>query len=134
MKRAAAEREEAKTLPTRDKFLFDPVWTATREEREKEVRELLDGALSVVTDAPILKLQEDIHKQQDKIAADRDRIAMLREKRVGVPQPGLLPSFFTETTDRSTSRLLRSRRTSSSAKPASFASNRRSAKLLMQPE
>ncbi|HWJ20295.1 MAG TPA: hypothetical protein VNR65_16390 [Geobacterales bacterium] len=99
LKRAATEREEAKTLPSRDKFLFDPVWTATREEREKEVRELLDGALSVVTDAPILKLQEDIHKQQDKIAANRDRIATLREKRLGVPQPGLLPSIFTETTE-----------------------------------
>ena len=99
LKRVAAEREEAKTLPTRDKFLFDPVWTATREEREKEVRELLDGALAVVTDAPILKLQEDIRKQQDKIVANRDRIATLREKRLGVPQPGLLPSFFTETTE-----------------------------------
>ena len=97
LKRAAAEREGAKDLPTRDKFLFDPVWTETREEREKEVRELLDSALAVVTDAPILKLQEDIRKQQDKIAANRDRIATLREKRLEAPQHGLLPTFFTET-------------------------------------
>ena len=47
LKRAAADREGAKGLPTRDKFLFDPVWTETREEREKEVRELLDSALAV---------------------------------------------------------------------------------------
>ena len=72
---AAADREGAKGLPTRDNFLLDPVWTETREEREKEVRELLDSALAIVTDAPILKLQEDIRKQQDKIAANRDRIA-----------------------------------------------------------
>ncbi len=99
LKRAAVGREGAKTLPTRDKFLFDPVWTETREEREKEVRELLDSALAVVTDAPILKLQEDIRKQQDEIAENRERIATLREKRLGVPQSGLLPSFFTETTE-----------------------------------
>ncbi len=97
LKRAATEREGAKNLPTRDKFLFDPVWTETREEREKEVRELLDSALAVVTDAPILKLQEDIRKQQDKVTANRDRIAILREKRLEDPQPGLLPTFFGET-------------------------------------
>ncbi len=99
LKRAADEREGAKNLPTRDKFLFEPVWTETREEREKDVRDLLDSALAVVTDAPVLKLQEDIRKQQDKIAANRDRIATLREKRLGVPQSGLLPSFFSETAE-----------------------------------
>ena len=97
LKRAAAAREAAKTLPTRDKFLFDPVWTETREEREKDVRDLLDSALAVVTDAPILKLQEDIRKQQEEIAADRERMAAFREKRLEVPQSGLLPSFFSET-------------------------------------
>jgi len=97
LKRAAAEREGAKNLPTRDKFLFEPIWTETREEREREVRELLDGALAIVTDAPVVKLQEDIRKQQDKIAANRDRIASLRERRLDVPQPGLLPSFWSET-------------------------------------
>ena len=97
LKRAATARETAKTLPARDKFLFEPVWTETREEREKEIRDLLDGALAVVTDAPILKLQEDIRKQQEGIAADRERMATLREKRLEVPQSGLLPSFFSET-------------------------------------
>jgi len=97
LKRAAAAREAAKTSPSRDTFLFEPVWTETREEREKEVRDLLDNALAIVTDAPILKLQEDIKKQQDKIAANRDRIATLRERQLGVPQSGLLPSFFSDT-------------------------------------
>ena len=97
LKRAAAAREAAKTLPARDNFLFEPVWTETREEREKEVRELLDSALAIVTDAPILKLQEDIGQQREKIAWDRDRIAILREKQLGVPQSGFLPSFFSDT-------------------------------------
>ena len=97
LKRAAAARELAKTAPPRDRFLFEPVWTETREEREKEVRDLLDSALAVVTDAPILKLQEDIRKNREEVVADRERMATLREKRLEAPQSGLLPSFFSET-------------------------------------
>ena len=81
-------------MPARDKFLFEPVWTETREEREQAVRDLLDGALAIVTDAPILKLQEDIRKQQEKIASNRERIATFREKRLEVPQTGLLAGIF----------------------------------------
>ncbi len=73
------------------------MWTETREEREKEVRDLLDSALAVVTDAPILKLQEDIRKNREEVVADRERMATLREKRLEAPQSGLLPSFFSET-------------------------------------
>ncbi|MBJ7544571.1 hypothetical protein [Rhodomicrobium udaipurense] len=99
LKRAAAEREAAKTLPNRDKFLFEPVFTETRQDREKSVRALLDGALSIVTDAPVLKFQEDIARQREKIAANRDRIASLRERRLDAPQGGVLPGILTETKD-----------------------------------
>ncbi len=88
LKRAASERDAAKKLPTRDNFLLPPIWTETREEREKSVRELLDGALEIVTDAPILKLQDDIRKHREKIAAHKDRIATLRERRLEAPQSG----------------------------------------------
>ncbi len=94
---AANEREAAKTLPARDKFLFEPVWTETREEREKAVRDLLDNALAIVTDAPILKLQDDIRKHREKIEAARERIAILRERRLEAPQAGLLPGIFSDT-------------------------------------
>jgi hypothetical protein len=97
LKRAAGEREAAKTLPQRDKFLFPPLWTETREERERSVRELLDSALAIVTDAPILKLQDEIRKQREKVAADKERIATLRERRLEAPQSGVLPSIFTDT-------------------------------------
>ena len=97
LKRAAGDREAAKSLPPRDKFLFEPVWTETREEREKEVRELLDSALAIVTDAPILKMQDGIEKQREKIAANRERIATLREKRLDAPSSGLMPGILTET-------------------------------------
>ncbi len=99
LKRAAAEREAAKTLPERDKFLFPPIWTETREEREKSVRDLLDSALAIVTDAPVLKLQADIKQQRDKIASLKDRIASLRERRLGAPESGLMPGLLTDTQD-----------------------------------
>lgn len=97
LKRAASEREAAKTLPGRDKFLFPPLWTETREEREKAVRELLDSALGIVTDAPILQLQEDIKKHREKIASIKEHIAVLREKRLEAPPSSMMPGFITET-------------------------------------
>jgi hypothetical protein len=97
LKRAASEREAAKTMPPREKFLFEPVWTETREEREKSIRSLLDSALAIVTDAPVLKLQDDIQKHRDKIADDRERIASLRERRLQAPPSSAWPSVFVET-------------------------------------
>ncbi len=97
LKRAAAEREAAKALPERDRFFIPPIFTETREEREKTVRDLLDGALEIVTDAPILKLQADIKRNRDMIASYRERQAELREKRVEAPQSGFVPSVFTDT-------------------------------------
>jgi hypothetical protein len=99
LKRAADERQSAKTLPERDKFLFPPLWTETREDRESSVRQLLDGALDIVTDAPILKLQDEIAKQRTNIAAARDKIANLREKRLAAPESGLMPGILTDTQD-----------------------------------
>ena len=97
LKRAATERQSAKNLPERDQFLFPPVWTETREDRENSVRQLLDSALDIVTDAPILKLQEEISKQREKIAAARDKIAHFREKRLDAPESGLMPGILTDT-------------------------------------
>ncbi len=97
LKRAAAERDAAKALPVRDQFLFPPVWSETREEREASVRQLLDSALEIVTDAPILKLQDEIAKQRTKIAAAKDRIAKLREKRLDAPESGVLSGILTDT-------------------------------------
>jgi hypothetical protein len=97
LRRAAGEREAAKNLPERDKFLFPPIWQETREEREASVRELLDSALEIVTDAPILKLQAEIARHRQRIAAAKDRIASLREKRLEAPQTSLLPGILSST-------------------------------------
>lgn len=97
LKRAAEERGSEKTLPERDRFLFPPLFTETREDRQDSVRQLLDSALDIVTDAPVLKLQDEIARQRERIAADKDRIASLREKRLDAPEAGLMPGIFTDT-------------------------------------
>jgi hypothetical protein len=97
LKRAAGEREAAKNLPEREKFLFPPIWTETREEREASVRELLDSALEIVTDAPILKLQAEIAKHREGIAAAKERIASLREKRLEAPEKSVFPGILSDT-------------------------------------
>jgi hypothetical protein len=97
LRRAADERQALKTLPERDQFLFPPLWTETREDRETTVRQLLDSALSIVTDAPILKMQEQIAGERDKIAAAKDKITALREKRLNAPESAFLPGVLTDT-------------------------------------
>src|ERR1043166_5662167 len=48
----AQQRTEAQKLPGRDEFILTPLWTETREDREKRIRALLDSALGIVTDVP----------------------------------------------------------------------------------
>ena len=48
----ARNRGEARKLPPESDFLMKPLWTETREDREKKIRDLLDAALGVITDVP----------------------------------------------------------------------------------
>jgi hypothetical protein len=97
LRKAADQRQAIKSLPERDQFLLPPLWTETREDREDSVRQLLDSALGIVTDAPILKMQEQIAKARGKIAAARDKIAALREKRLDAPETAFLPGILSDT-------------------------------------
>src|SRR5262245_29647754 len=56
----ARNRGEAKKLPPEADFLVKPLWTETREDREKKVRDLLDAALGIVTDVPVVDVQKKI--------------------------------------------------------------------------
>jgi hypothetical protein len=58
--KAAQERSQAKDLPSRERFVIPPLWTETREDREKTIRALLDSALEIVSDAPVVQMQEEI--------------------------------------------------------------------------
>lgn len=95
--RAAEERGQVKDLPSEKTYVIPPLWRETREDREKSIRQLLDAALEVVTDAPVVQLQDQMHARRVSIRALKDQIAALREKRLQAPRDGLWPGVLSET-------------------------------------
>jgi hypothetical protein len=96
---AARNRGEARKLPTEKDFIVRPIWTETREDRERKIRELLDSALGVVTDVPVVELQKKIEGLRKNIRELDDRIVRLREKQLVAPKDGMLPGYVTDTVD-----------------------------------
>jgi hypothetical protein len=96
---AAEQRSEARKLPRKDEFLVRPLWTETREDREDRVRDLLDSALSIVTDAPVVDVQKRIEGLRTNIREQEDTIAALKETQLTAPKDGLLPGMWTDTVD-----------------------------------
>ena len=90
---AARNRGEARKLPTENDYLVRPIWTETREDRETKIRELLDAALGVVTDVPVVDLQKKIEGLRRNIRELDDRIVRLREKQLVAPKDGMLPGL-----------------------------------------
>jgi hypothetical protein len=96
---AARHRGEAKKLPAESDFLMKPLWTETREDREKKVRDLLDAALGVVTEVPVVDVQKKIEGLRKNIRDLDERMVKLREKQVVAPKDGMLPGIITDTVD-----------------------------------
>ncbi|HWB44899.1 MAG TPA: hypothetical protein VG900_05600 [Hyphomicrobiaceae bacterium] len=96
---AAKQRGEARKLPRERDFLMKPLWTETREDREKKVSDLLESALGIVTDVPIVDIQRKIDGLRRNIRELEDRIVRLREKQIGAPKDGVLPGYITDTVD-----------------------------------
>jgi hypothetical protein len=97
LKKAAEARSRVKDLPSRDTFVIPPLWTETREDREQTIRPLLDAALEIVTDAPVVEIQTHIKTRRKTIADLRDAIAASREKRLTAPDSGFMPGVLTDT-------------------------------------
>jgi hypothetical protein len=95
----AEQRSTIKNLPSRDEFLVPPIWTETREDREERVHRLLDSALSIVTDVPVVEVQKRIEAHRRFIADLEDQIARLREKQLTAPKEATLPGVLTDTVD-----------------------------------
>jgi hypothetical protein len=95
----ARHRGEAKKLPDEADFLVKPLWSETREDREKKVRDLLDAALGVITDVPVVDVQKKIEGLRKNIRDLDDRIVKLREKQIVAPKDGMLPGYITDTVD-----------------------------------
>jgi hypothetical protein len=95
----AKNRGEARKLPSEKDFLMKPLWTETKEDREKKIRDLLDAALGVVTDVPVVDVQKKIEGLRKNIRELDERIVKLREKQIGAPKDAMLPGIFTDTVD-----------------------------------
>jgi hypothetical protein len=96
---AAQQRTEAQKLPGRDEFILTPIWTETREDREKRIRNLLDSALGIVTDVPIVDLQTKVEGLRRNIRDLEVEIAGYKEKQLTAPQDAMLPGMLTDTVD-----------------------------------
>lgn len=99
LKDTADQRSQAQKLPGRDEFILTPLWTETREDREQRVRDLLDSALGIVTDVPIVEMQKKVEGLRRNIHDIDEEIAALKEKQLTAPKDGMLPGVLTDTVD-----------------------------------
>lgn len=99
LKDTAEQRADAQKLPGRDEFLVTPIWTETREDREGRIRALLDSALGIVTDAPVVEVQKKVEGLRRNILELEDSIVTLKEKQLSAPKDGVLPGMLTDTVD-----------------------------------
>lgn len=95
----ARNRGDVRKLPSKDDFLVPPLWTETKEDREAKIRNLLDAALGIVTDAPVVEVQKRIEGLRRNIRDIEDRIAKLKEKQLTAPKDALLPGITADTVD-----------------------------------
>ncbi len=95
----ARNRDEARKLPSTNDFIVKPLWTETREDRERKVRDLLDAALGIVTDVPVVESQKKIETLRKNIHDIEDRIVKLREKQITAPKSALIPGVTADTVD-----------------------------------
>ncbi len=95
----ADDRNVAKKLPSKDEFLVTPIWTETKEDRQARVRTLLDAALGVVTDVPIVDLQKKVETSRRSIRDGEDRISTLKQKQLTAPKDAMLAGYLNDTFD-----------------------------------
>ncbi len=95
----ARNRGEARDLPSKNDYVVTPLWTETREDRERKIRDLLDAALGIVTDVPVVDVQRRVENLRKNIRDLEDRIVKLKEKQLVAPQDSLLPGVLSDTVD-----------------------------------
>ena len=98
LKDAAKIRHDARKLPSKHEFsIITPPWIETREDRQEKVNRLLDSALEIVTEVPIVAMQKNLRKRRQTIKKLENQIAVLREKQLDAPKDGFLPGYVTDT-------------------------------------
>jgi hypothetical protein len=84
---AADTRSGVSKLPSRKEFYLPPIWRETREERNGKVEALLSSALDIVTDVPVVSIQNKIDELRIKLRAFDDEIADLKAKQALLAPP-----------------------------------------------
>ncbi len=97
LKDTAGNRTDASKLPSRDDYFIPPFWKETREDRETKVRALLDSALGIVTDVPVVDVQKKVEGRRQNIRELEDQNAKLREKQLSAPKDATLPGILNDT-------------------------------------
>ena len=97
LKDTADTRAGSAKLPSRDEYIIPPLWTETREDRNAKVRNLLDAALGIVTDVPLVEVQKKVEGLRKNIRDLEDQNAQLREKQLVAPKDATLPGILNDT-------------------------------------
>lgn len=97
LKDTADNRSDASKLPSREDYFIPPFWKETREDRETKVRALLDSALGIVTDVPVVDVQKKVEVLRQNIRTLEDQNAKLREKQLSAPNDATLPGILNDT-------------------------------------
>jgi hypothetical protein len=95
----AKNRGEATKLPSKSEFLLPPIFSETREDREKKIKDLMDAVLGIVTDVPVVDIQKKVDGFRKNMRDLDNRIVTLREKQLTAPKDGTLPGVLTDTVD-----------------------------------
>jgi hypothetical protein len=93
----ADNRTKAHKLPSNNDFILTPLWTETREDRQQRIRDLMDSALGIITDVPIVVIQKRIEKLRKNIIELEGNVVALREKQLTAPTDSLLPGVIADT-------------------------------------
>ncbi len=93
----AENRTKANKLPSNNDFILTPLWTETREDRQNRIRALMDSALGIVTDVPIVDIQKRIEKLRKNITDLENNVVELRQKQLTAPHDSLLPGVISDT-------------------------------------
>jgi hypothetical protein len=95
----AKQRSEGKKLPGKDEFVLPPIFTETREDRDLKVQALLNSALGIVTDVPVVETQKKIETLRKNIRDLEDDITKTKERQLTAPKEGMMPGVLTDTVD-----------------------------------
>ena len=95
----ARNRSEARKLPSRDEFLIPPLFSETREDRDRKIKDLIEAALGIVTNVPVVDLQKRIEERRRSIRELEEQIVRMRERQLTAPKDALLPGILTDTFD-----------------------------------